>query len=399
MAASLYNLARMTTGTTGAGTITLGSAVSGFLSFSAAGVSDGETVTYAIQDGTASEIGRGVYTASGTTLTRSVLKSTNSNAAISLSGSAQVFITAAAEDFSVRTTAETEFGADNRIVRSDGTGRGVQSSLVSVDDSGNIQGINNVTGSGTNLVTGTAGTADHLIAWDGNGDAVDAGFAKTALTSMSVQVFTSSGTWTKPSGLRYAFVLVVGGGGGGGGVTGNSTDAIGGGGGGGGGSAASYIAAGSLGGTETVTVGAGGTGGASGSSSGTGGGTSSFGSHLTATGGSVGTSRTASASYPAADPGSPGSGASGNIFNSVASPATSWFYPLSDPISGNGGGSIVGGGGRGRTAPSSPGYAAGIAASSYGGGGGGAVVKAAGGSSSAAGGNGKSGLVVVFEFY
>lgn len=94
----LFNLARMTTATTGTGTITLGSAVSGFLTFALAGVSDGDTVTYAIKDGSNSEIGRGVYTASGTTLTRSVLKSTNSNSAISLSGSAEVFITAAAED-------------------------------------------------------------------------------------------------------------------------------------------------------------------------------------------------------------------------------------------------------------------------------------------------------------
>ena len=97
--AKLFNLARMATATTGTGTITLGAAVSGFLSFSAAGVQDGNTVTYAIQDGSNSEIGRGVYTSAGTTLTRSVLKSTNSNNAISLSGSAQVFITAAAEDF------------------------------------------------------------------------------------------------------------------------------------------------------------------------------------------------------------------------------------------------------------------------------------------------------------
>ena len=97
--AKLYNLCRMSTGTTGTGTITLGSAVTGFLSFAAAGVSDGETVTYAIQDGANSEIGRGVYTASGTTLTRSVLKSTNSGSAINLSGTAQVFITASAEDF------------------------------------------------------------------------------------------------------------------------------------------------------------------------------------------------------------------------------------------------------------------------------------------------------------
>ncbi len=97
--AKLYNLARMTTATTGTGTITLGSAVAGFLSFVSAGIADGDVITYAIQDGSNSEIGRGTYTASGATLTRSVLKSTNSNALISLSGSAQVFITPAAEDF------------------------------------------------------------------------------------------------------------------------------------------------------------------------------------------------------------------------------------------------------------------------------------------------------------
>lgn len=96
--AKLYNLARMTTATVGTGTITLGAAASGFLTFAQAGIADGDTITYAIKDGTSSEIGRGVYTASGTTLTRNPLKSTNSDAAISLSGSAEVFITACKED-------------------------------------------------------------------------------------------------------------------------------------------------------------------------------------------------------------------------------------------------------------------------------------------------------------
>lgn len=95
----LYNLARMSTATTGTGTITLGSAVTSYLSFADAGVADAATVTYAIVDGNSREIGRGVYTSSGTTLTRAtILESTNGGSAISLSGSAEVFITAAAED-------------------------------------------------------------------------------------------------------------------------------------------------------------------------------------------------------------------------------------------------------------------------------------------------------------
>jgi hypothetical protein len=97
----LYNLARMSTATTGTGTITLGSAVTGFLSFAGAGVQDGETVSYGIRDGVHSEIGTGAYTSSGTTLTRVVEKSTNSDAAISLSGTAEVFITARAADMPI----------------------------------------------------------------------------------------------------------------------------------------------------------------------------------------------------------------------------------------------------------------------------------------------------------
>lgn len=94
----LFTLARMTTVTAGTGTITLGGAatVNGvtYLSFAAAGVADGDIVAYGIADTNASEYGYGTYTASGTTLTRNVIRSTNSNTAISLSGSANVFITA-----------------------------------------------------------------------------------------------------------------------------------------------------------------------------------------------------------------------------------------------------------------------------------------------------------------
>lgn len=105
--AKLFNLARMSTTTTGTGTITLGSAVSGYLTFAQAGVANGDSVDYAIKDGSNSEHGTGTYTSAGTTLTRSVTKSTNSNNPISLSGTAEVFISPRAEtlnDASVITT-------------------------------------------------------------------------------------------------------------------------------------------------------------------------------------------------------------------------------------------------------------------------------------------------------
>jgi hypothetical protein len=107
--AKLHNLARMTTATTGTGTVTLGAAVAGHLTFASAGVANGSTVTYAIADGANSEIGRGTYTAAGPTLTRAgILRSTNGGLALSLSGAAEVAVTAAAEDFDVNDfTAET----------------------------------------------------------------------------------------------------------------------------------------------------------------------------------------------------------------------------------------------------------------------------------------------------
>lgn len=96
---ALHDMAKMSvSGTPGTGTITLASAVSGFQTFNASGVQDQETVSYGISDGTEWEVGAGVYTTSGTTLTRGPRYSSNSNNAVSLTSAAVVWVNALAED-------------------------------------------------------------------------------------------------------------------------------------------------------------------------------------------------------------------------------------------------------------------------------------------------------------
>jgi hypothetical protein len=94
----------MSTATTGTGTITLGSARVGYASFQEAGIADGDRVTYTIEDGSSFEVGRGIYTASGATLSRAQILSSKvageaaTTAPLVLSGAATVFVTTAAED-------------------------------------------------------------------------------------------------------------------------------------------------------------------------------------------------------------------------------------------------------------------------------------------------------------
>jgi hypothetical protein len=95
---TLVNRAKVATATTGTGTITLGSAESGYQTFADAGVVNSDVVRYVIEDGTDWEIGTGTYTATGTTLSRTVLESSNADAALNLTGSAVVYVSATAED-------------------------------------------------------------------------------------------------------------------------------------------------------------------------------------------------------------------------------------------------------------------------------------------------------------
>ena len=85
---ALHNMAGMDTATTGTGTITLGSALTGLQTFATAGAVDGEQLYYSIKDGVEFEVGSGTYTVSGTTLSRdTVYDSSNAGAKINVSGS------------------------------------------------------------------------------------------------------------------------------------------------------------------------------------------------------------------------------------------------------------------------------------------------------------------------
>ena len=127
------DICRVATTTTGTSDAVLGTTVPGYLSFSDAGVVDGDKVTYGIIDGTNREIGHGSYDATnGKLLRTTVLHSTNANAKISLSGAAQVYLTISQADIVAISAGAVTAGSATASVGSAATV--IPSLTVDIDD-------------------------------------------------------------------------------------------------------------------------------------------------------------------------------------------------------------------------------------------------------------------------
>ncbi len=252
-------------------------------------------------------------------------------------------------------------------------------------------------------------SADFTI--DNNGFVSISSPGSKALTQVNIQTFTSSGTYTPTSGMKYCVVEVVGGGGSGGGAS--ASQGIGepfsiAGGGGGGAYSKGIFNASSIGSSQTVTIGSGGTGAIG---AGSPGGTTSMGTLISVGGGGGGT--TLSLSGP--DEGNFTAGAAGGtvitagsysitggngedgVFNPFPGPTSSVFQ------SGRGGSSSLSNSNKMNSilaVINTTGSSNGSSGISYGGGGSGGVAFASsvGGTATATGGNGANGICIITEY-
>lgn len=262
-------------------------------------------------------------------------------------------------------------------------GKATTDTLTNKSISGSTNTITNVS-----LTSGVTGTLP--IANGGTGGTAG------AVTVVSYQVFTASGTYTPNANMFYATIECVGSGGGGGGTVISSASAVASGGGGGGGSYSRVaVSKATVGASQTVTIGTAGTGGNAGNNAGNAGGDTSVGTLCVGKGGSGGG---AASSGSGGSSNSRGTGGAGGVVGtgdvtivggdgvngwSATTNATVVVIPQGgESVFGSGAKSAVNGTGTTATVPGT------------GGAGGNDINNAA----ARAGGDGKAGIVIITEY-
>jgi hypothetical protein len=207
---------------------------------------------------------------------------------------------------------------------------------------------------------------------------------------LSTRLFTASGIWTRPSGVRWVLIWALGGGGGGGGAAGAASSGAAGGGGGSGGFGLRFLDVSAIA-SRAVTVGAAGAAGNASGGNGGSGGATSFGTDVVVQGGGGGIGMAAGTWATAVTGGLGGTATVGDPTFAGDPGGAGLRFDAANVLSGSGGSSFFGGGARGNV-----GNVAGSAGSARGAGGSGAAVASS--ATGLAGGAGAAGLLWLWEF-